>query len=462
MKNFEQQEKARDLVSEISKKKNEPEWMLEIRLNALDTFFKKEIPKWVPPLTDLNLNDLVYFLKPFDKQQADWNKVPEDIKKQFDELGIPEAERNFLAGSGAQYESEVIYHNLKEEWEKKGVLFLDMDSGLREHPEIVKKYFGRIVPANDNIFAALNTAFWSGGSFVYVPKNTKVEIPLQMYFKINTQNFGQFERTLIVGEEGSEFHYVEGCSAPIYNTASLHAAVVEVFAHNYSHVRYTTIQNWSSNVYNLVTKRAIAYEKAYVEWVDGNLGAKVTCKYPSVILKGRGSRADIISVAYAKKGQIQDTGAKAIHLAPDTSSTIISKGLSVEGGKQIFRGLIKVARGAKNTRSNMVCDGLILDDKMSVSDAIPELKIDEQDVRVSHEASVGKIGEDQLFYLMSRGLSEAEATSVIVLGFVEPFAKELPMEYAIEMNKLIQSNLDKLESHSSQSKKKQAMTNVCK
>ncbi|MFH2106863.1 MAG: Fe-S cluster assembly protein SufB [Candidatus Micrarchaeota archaeon] len=446
MENLEKK-KARELVMKISKEKKDPKWMLDLRLEALEIFFKKTLPKWMPDISGLDLKKLTYYLKPFDKAVQDWNKVPKEIKKQFDDLGIPEAEKQHLAGSGAQYESEVIYHKIKEQWERQGVIFKDMGSAVKENPEIVKKYFGKLVPASDNLFAALNTAFWSGGSFVFVPKGVKVEIPIQMYFKINSARFGQFERTLIIGEEGSEFQYVEGCTAPSHSTASLHAAVVEVFVHKDSHAKYTTIQNWSSNIYNLVTKRAIAYENAYVEWVDGNIGSKVTCKYPSIILKGRGARAEILSVAYAKKGQIQDTGAKAIHLAPDTSSKIISKGICKEGGKQVFRGLIKVAKGAIGTKANMVCDSLIVDNNNSTADAMPELRINEQDVSVSHEAKVGKIGEDQLFYLMTRGLTEAEAISTIVLGFVEPFAKELPMEYAVELNRLIQSDMRQVPAH---------------
>jgi Fe-S cluster assembly protein SufB len=446
MQNLEKK-KARELVLRISKEKKEPKWMLDLRLEALEIFFKKSIPKWMPDVSGLNLNKLTYYLKPFDKTVQDWDKVPKEIKKQFDDLGIPEAEKQHLAGSGAQYESEVIYHKIKEQWEKQGVIFKDMDSAVKEHPKIVKRYFGKLVPANDNIFAALNTAFWSGGSFVFVPKGVKVEIPIQMYFKLNSARFGQFERTLIIGDEESEFQYVEGCTAPSYSTASLHAAVVEVFVQRNAHAKYTTIQNWSSDIYNLVTKRAIGYENAYVEWVDGNIGSKVTCKYPSIILMGRGAKAAILSIAYAKKGQVQDTGAKAIHLAPDTSSKIISKGLCKDGGKQVFRGLIKVAKGATGTKANMVCDSLILDNKDSTADTVPELKIDEQDVNVSHEARVGKIGEDQLFYLMTRGLTEAEATSTIILGFIEPFAKELPMEYAVELNRLIQSDLGKIPTH---------------
>ncbi len=432
-----------DAVCKISEKKKEPEWMKDIRLRALDIFHKKEMPKWLPHIKGLDkeLDKFIYYYKPFEKQAADWNKVPDDIKKQFDELGIPESERKYLAGSAAQIESEVVYHNLKKQWEEKGVIFKGMDDGLRDHPEIVKEYFGKVVPAADNKFSALNTAFWSGGSFVYVPKDVTIDVPLQIYFKINTENMGQFERTLIIGEERSNFHYVEGCSAPMYSSASLHTAVVEVFAKAYSHVRYTTIQNWSKNIYNLVTKRAIAYRHAYVEWVDGNIGSKVTAKYPSIILREPFAKGYVLSIAYAKKGQVQDSGAKMIHLAPHTTSQIVSKGVCTGGGKQIFRGLIKVVNGAKKTKSNMVCDTLLLDDA-SYSDAHPDLQVDENDVKVSHEASIGKIGEDELFYLMSRGLTAEEAISTIVMGFVEPFTKELPLEYAVELNRLIELDVE--------------------
>jgi Fe-S cluster assembly protein SufB len=426
-----------EIIRRISSIKKEPEWMLEFRLNAFKIFNAKKLQSWGPDLSKINLNDLHYYVRPTEKKEADWSKVPEHIKNTFDKIGIPEAERKFLAGSTAQYESEAVYSNLKKEWESLGVIFKDMDSALREHPEIVKKYLGTLVPSTDNKFAALNSAVWSGGSFVYVPKGVEVQIPLQTYFRINTQNMGQFERTLIIAEEGSSVHYVEGCSAVIYSAASLHAAVVEVFAHKNSRIRYTTIQNWSNNVYNLVTKRAIANENAVVEWIDGNIGSKVSMKYPTVILKGEGARADVISIAYAGKGQIQDTGARAIHLAPNTKSKIISKSISKNGGQSSYRGSVKISKGAVNATSSVRCDALILD-KESRSDTYPKIEVDEDKVSLAHEATVGKIGEEQIFYLMSRGLPENEAISMIVLGFVESFTKELPMEYAVELNRLIQ------------------------
>ncbi|WP_026370908.1 Fe-S cluster assembly protein SufB [Kallotenue papyrolyticum] len=433
------------IVREISGLKGEPEWMLKRRLKALEIFNKKPLPlqgMWAnPELAELNFDDIHYFVRPGDRPATDWDAVPETIKRTFERLGIPEAERKFLAGVGAQYESEVVYHSLREEWEKKGVIFLDMDSGLREYPEIVKEYFGTVVPAADNKFAALNTAVWSGGSFVYVPKGVKVDIPLQAYFRINAENMGQFERTLIIVEEGAEVHYIEGCTAPIYSTNSLHSAVVEIIVKRGGKCRYTTIQNWANNIFNLVTKRAVAYEEAQMEWVDGNIGSRLTMKYPSVYLMGRGAKGEVLSVAYAGKGQHQDAGAKMIHAAPYTTSRITNKSVSKDGGRTTYRGLAKVLPGADHAKINVVCDALILDEH-SASDTIPFIEIEEEQATLAHEATVGKIGEDQLFYLMSRGLSEAEALSMIVLGFMEPFTRELPMEYAVELNRLIQMEME--------------------
>jgi len=434
-----------EIVREISALKNEPAWMLKRRLKALDIFNKKPMPlqgMWANhELAELNFDDIHYYVRPGERPATDWEAVPETIRNTFERLGIPEAERKFLAGVGAQYESEVVYHSLREEWEKLGVVFLDMDSGLREHPEIVKEYFGTVVPAADNKFAALNTAVWSGGSFVYVPAGVKVDIPLQAYFRINAENMGQFERTLIVIEEGAEAHYIEGCTAPVYSTNSLHSAVVEIIVKKDGKCRYTTIQNWANNIFNLVTKRAVAYEGASMEWVDGNIGSRLTMKYPSVYLMGRGAKGEVLSVAYAGKGQHQDAGAKMIHAAPDTTSRITNKSVSKDGGRTTYRGLAKVLPGATNAKVNVVCDALILDED-SASDTIPFIEIEEDRATLAHEATVGKIGEDQLFYLMSRGLSEAEALSMIVLGFMEPFTRELPMEYAVELNRLIQMEME--------------------
>lgn len=426
-----------DVVREISNIKKEPEWVLERRLAGYRHFKEKKMPQWASYISQLNLDDICYYAAATEKKEDSWDAVPEEIKATFDKLGIPEAERKFLAGSVAQYESEVAYHNLKKEWESKGVIFTDMDTAVREYGDIVRAHVGTVVPIGDNKFSALNDAVWSGGSFVYVPSGVTVGIPLQAYFRINTEKMGQFERTLIIAEEGSSVSYHEGCSAPIYSASSLHAAVVEVIAKKNARIRYTTVQNWSTNVYNLVTKRAHAYENAAVEWVDGNIGSAVTMKYPTIILKESGARADILSVAYAGKGQVQDSGAKAIHLAPNTSSKILSKSISKDGGRAIFRGLIEIERGATNSRAHMRCDGLMLDDKSS-SENHPDLNVRELDVNVAHEATVGKISEDKLFYLMSRGISEDDAMKMIVLGFVEPFMKELPLEYAVELNRLIQ------------------------
>lgn len=426
-----------EIVRSISAKKNEPEWMLNFRLAALKCFESRPMQKWGPSLSALNMNDIYYYIKPIENHVTSWEDVPKDIKYTFDRLGVPESEKKYLAGMGAQYESEVVYHNLRKEWADLGVIFLDTDTGLKLYPEIFKEYFGTVVPMNDNKFAALNSAVWSGGSFVYIPKGVNVTMPLQTYFRINAQQMGQFERTLIIADEGSSVHYVEGCTAPMYKTSSLHSAVVEIIAKKGSKVRYSTIQNWSRNVYNLVTKRAFAYENSLVEWIDGNLGSGITMKYPSVILKGDGAKAEVLSIAMASsEGQIQDAGAKAIHLASNTSSRIISKSISKNGGRCSYRGTVKVVKGAKNCKSFVQCDALILDEK-SISDTYPFIDISESDVEIGHEAKVSKIGDDQVFYLMSRGLTAQDAQTLIINGFISPFVKELPMEYAVEMNRLI-------------------------
>ncbi len=432
---------SHELIDQISDLKNEPDWMRQFRHEALDIFWSKPMPTWGADLSGIDFDDIYYYLRPTEKQGRTWDDVPEEIKRTFDRLGIPEAERKFLAGVGAQYESEVVYHSLREEWEKLGVIFLDMDSGLREHEDIVKEYFATLIPAADNKFAALNSAVWSGGSFVYVPKGVHVDIPLQAYFRINAENMGQFERTLIIVEEGASVHYVEGCTAPIYSSNSLHSAVVEIFVHKNARCRYSTIQNWSTDVYNLVTKRAVAYEGATMEWIDGNLGSKVTMKYPAVYMMGPKAHGEILSIAFAGRGQHQDAGGKVVHAAPYTSSKIVSKSISKDGGRASYRGLLRVARGAHHSKSNVVCDALLLD-PASRSDTYPYIEIEEDDVSVGHEASVSKIGEEQLFYLMSRGISEDEAASMIVGGFIEPLVKELPMEYAVEMNRLIQLQME--------------------
>ncbi len=430
-----------DIIREISAEKQEPAWMLDFRLKALSMFIAKPMPSWGGDLSHIDFGKITYYLKPSERNAKSWEDVPADIKRTFDRLGIPEAERKFLGGVGAQYESESVYHSLRDDLAKKGVIFCDMDTALREHPELVKKYFGTVVPPGDNKFAALNSAVWSGGSFVYIPKGVTVDLPLQAYFRINAKNIGQFERTLIIAEEGASVHYIEGCTAPIHSSDSLHGAVVEVIAHKDAKIRYTTIQNWSSNVYNLVTKRAFAYENATVEWIDGNLGSKLTMKYPAVFLKGRGAKADILSIAYAGKGQHQDAGAKVVHLAPQTTSRIISKSVSKDGGRTTYRGLARVAKGAVGSTVSVKCDALLLDD-ISRSDTYPTNKVEEEQATLSHEAYVGKIGEEQLFYLMSRGISEQEALAMIVLGFIAEFTKELPMEYAIELNKLIRLEME--------------------
>ncbi|MCC6447042.1 MAG: Fe-S cluster assembly protein SufB [Armatimonadetes bacterium] len=431
------------VVEEISEMKSEPDWMRQFRLRALDTFLKKPMPTWgnTRVLSEIEFDNIFYYIRPAEKQGKKWEDVPEEIKNTFDKLGIPEAERKFLAGVSAQYESEVVYHSIKEELTKQGVVFLDMDSGLREHPDIVKQYFATVIPPGDNKFAALNSAVWSGGSFIYVPEGVNVEIPLQAYFRINAENMGQFERTLIIADKGSRVHYIEGCTAPIYSTDSLHSAVVELVALPGAHIRYTTIQNWSKNIYNLVTKRAVAHEDATVEWVDGNLGSKLTMKYPAVYMVGKGARGEILSVAFAGPDQHQDAGAKMVHAAPYTTSTVTSKSISKGGGRSSYRGLVQVYDGCVGVKSNVRCDALLMDE-LSRSDTYPTMDIDENDVRIEHEATVSKVGEEQLFYLMSRGLTDAEATTMIVNGFFEPFAKELPLEYAVELNRLIQLEME--------------------
>jgi Fe-S cluster assembly protein SufB len=434
-----------EIVREISWMKREPEWMTEFRLRGYRHFMERPMPQWGGRgmLNDLDFDDIYYYIKPIEAQQPfeSWDDVPDDIKNTFDRLGIPEAEQKFLAGVGAQYESEVVYHNLLEDLKKKGVIFLDMDAGLREHPDIVKEYFGTIIPPEDNKFAALNTAVWSGGSFIYVPPGVHVDLPLQAYFRINAQKMGQFERTLIIVDEGAYVHYVEGCTAPTYSSDSLHSAVVEIIVKENGRCRYSTIQNWSHNVYNLVTKRAQAYKNATMEWVDGNLGSKLTMKYPAVWLMEPGAHGEVLSIAFAGQGQLQDAGAKIIHAAPDTSSVITSKSISKNGGRTTYRGLVKVAPGSTNSKSNVVCDALILDDE-SASDTFPYIEIEEQDVSIGHEASVSKVSEEQLFYLMSRGIPEGQAANMIVSGFIEPIVKELPMEYALEMNRLIEMEME--------------------
>ncbi|NUQ63905.1 MAG: Fe-S cluster assembly protein SufB [Pirellulales bacterium] len=428
------------IVAEISEMKGEPDWMRRFRLESLKVFESKPVPRWGGDI-NINFQDVYYYIRPTDRQQKSWEDVPEDIKRTFDKLGIPEAEKKFLAGVKAQYESEVVYGSLREDLTARGVVFTDMDSAVREHPDLVREYFSTIIPPTDNKFAALNSAVWSGGSFIYVPPGVHIDFPLQAYFRINAANMGQFERTLIIVDEGASCHYVEGCTAPMYSTESLHSAVVEVIAKRGARVRYTTIQNWANNIYNLVTKRAVGYGDSLVEWVDGNLGSRLTMKYPAVYMKEPGARAEILSVAFASAGQHQDAGAKVVHLAPHTASRIISKSISKNGGRSSYRGLVRIEPGAKRSKSNVVCDALILDPR-SRSDTYPYIELQEQDVMVGHEASVSRIGEEQLFYLMSRGLSEAEASTMIVAGFIEPLVKELPMEYAVEMNRLIELQME--------------------
>jgi len=432
---------TKDTVREISHLKEEPQWMLDFRLRAYDVFMKKPMPQWGGDLNKIDFQNIYYYAKASEKTEKNWDDVPDDVKNTFDKLGIPEAEKKFLAGVGAQYESEVVYHNLREDLAKQGVLFLDTDTALKEQPEIFKKYFGKIIPPEDNKFSALNSAVWSGGSFIYIPPGVKVDMPLQAYFRINAENIGQFERTLIIADEGSEVHYIEGCTAPVYSSESLHSAVVELIAHKDAKLRYTTIQNWSNDVYNLVTKRAYAYEGATVEWIDGNIGSKLTMKYPGIYLMGRKAYGETLSIAFAGKNQHQDTGAKMVHLAPDTTSKITSKSVSRANGRSTYRGLLRVRKGATNVKSTVRCDALLLDDT-SKTDTYPYMEINQEDATVTHEATVGKIGDEQIFYLMSRGFSEEEALSLIVNGFMEPFTKELPMEYAVELNRLIKLEMD--------------------
>jgi Fe-S cluster assembly protein SufB len=432
---------TRELVESISEYKDEPQWMRDFRLKALEHFESRPTPQWGGDLDQIDFDDIHYFVRASERPERSWDDVPEDIKETFDRLGIPEAERQFLAGVGAQYESEVVYHQINEELEKQGVIFLDMDTALREHEDIVREHWATVIPANDNKLAALNSAVWSGGSFVYVPKGVKVEMPLQAYFRINTENMGQFERTLIIAEDGSDVHYIEGCTAPVYSTDSLHSAVVEIIAKPGARVRYTTVQNWSQNVYNLVTKRAVAHEDATMEWVDCNLGSKLTMKYPSIYLMGERAHGEILSIAFAGEGQHQDAGGKIVHTAPNTTSSIFSKSISKDAGRTSYRGLLEIADGASESKSKVVCDALLLDEN-SRSDTYPTIRIGEDDVDVGHEATVSKIGDEQVFYLQSRGLSEEEASKMIVNGFIEPITKELPMEYAVEMNRLIELQME--------------------
>ncbi len=431
-----------EVVSDISARKSEPQWMLDLRLKSLRLFGKKPMPNWGSDLSGIDFQNIKYFVKSTEKQATSWEDLPEDIKNTYDRLGIPEAEKQRLvAGVAAQYESEVVYHQIREDLEEKGVIFVDTDTGLREHEDLFREYFTSVIPAGDNKFASLNTAVWSGGSFIYVPPGVHVDIPLQAYFRINTENMGQFERTLIIADEGSYVHYVEGCTAPIYKSDSLHSAVVEIIVKKNARVRYTTIQNWSNNVYNLVTKRATCAEGATMEWIDGNIGSKVTMKYPAVFLLGEHARGETLSIAFAGEGQHQDAGSKMVHAAPNTSSSIVSKSVARGGGRTSYRGLVQILEGAHGSKSSVVCDALLVD-TISRSDTYPYVDIREDDVQMGHEATVSKVSEDQMFYLMSRGMSEEEAMAMIVRGFVEPIAKELPMEYALELNRLIELQME--------------------
>ena len=430
-----------EIVREISNMKEEPQWMLDYRLKALEHFYKMPMPQWGGDLSALNFDEITYYVKPSEATQRSWDEVPEEIKATFDKLGIPEAEQKYLAGVSAQYESEVVYHNMKQDLEDMGIVFKDTDSALKENEDIFKKYWGTVIPYTDNKFAALNSAVWSGGSFIYVPPGVKVETPLQAYFRINSENMGQFERTLIIVDEDAHVHYVEGCTAPVYTTNSLHSAVVEIIVGKNAYCRYTTIQNWANNVYNLVTKRTVVEENGTMEWIDGNIGSKLTMKYPACILKGEGARGMTLSIALAGRGQHQDAGAKMIHLAPNTSSTIVSKSIAKQGGKVSYRGIVRFGPKASGARANIECDTLIMDNE-STSDTIPYNEILNDNVSLEHEAKVSKVSEEQLFYLMSRGISEEEATEMIVMGFIEPFTKELPMEYAVEMNRLIKFEME--------------------
>ncbi len=430
-----------DTVKEMSWMKGEPDWMIDKRLKALRYFERRPMPAWGGDMSGIDFDNIYYYIKPIDKQVNAWDQLPQSVKDTYDKLGIPEAERKYLAGVTAQYESEVVYHRNREDLEAQGVLFCDMDTAMREYPDLVKQYFGTVIPANDNKFASLNTATWSGGSFIYVPPGVKVEMPLQAYFRINSENMGQFERTLIIADEGAQVHYIEGCSAPVYSSDSLHSAVVEIICKKSSRVTYTTIQNWSNNVYNLVTKRARCDAEAHMEWIDGNIGSRLTMKYPAVYLMGPKASGEVLSVAYAGAGQHQDAGAKMVHAAPETSSTIISKSISKDAGRTSYRGLVRFEEGARKSKSFVRCDALLLDDT-SRSDTYPYIEVGEQDAQVGHEATVSKVGDDQLFYLMSRGLSEQQAMSMIVNGFIEPVTRTLPMEYAVEWSRLIELQME--------------------
>ena len=428
---------SQEVVHQISSMKDEPKWMLEFRLKALEHYLKRPMPGWGPDISNLHLDEIYYYVRPSEMQGNTWDEVPEAIKNTFEKLGIPEAERKFLAGVGAQYESEMVYHSIQQQLEAKGVIFLSIENGLKQYPDLFKEYFSTVVPVEDNKFASLNSAVWSGGSFVYIPKNVKVDLPLQAYFRLNSANIGQFERSLIIADEGSQVHYVEGCTAPQYSTNSFHSGVIEIIVKKGARVRYTTIQNWSTNVYNLVTQRSKVFGDGTMEWVDSNIGSKVTMKYPSCILMEPGAHGEILSMAFAGKGQVQDTGGKMIHLSGHTSSKITSKSISRSGGQASYRGMVKVVKGAEKVNSHVVCDALLLD-SASRSDTYPTIEIDAEEVNIGHEATVSKVGEEKLFYLMSRGLTEEEATTMVVSGFIEPLVKELPMEYAVEMNRLIQ------------------------
>ncbi|MDA8291602.1 MAG: Fe-S cluster assembly protein SufB [Actinomycetota bacterium] len=433
---------SEEIVREMSAIKSEPAWMLEFRLRSLRRFLDKPMKAWfADKMPSLDFQDIYYYIKPVDRQVDAWEQLPESVKTTYEKLGIPEAERKYLAGVTAQYESEVVYHRNREDLARQGVLFTDMDTAVREHPEILRRWFGKVIPPNDNKFAALNSAVWSGGSFIYVPEGVKVDMPLQAYFRINAENMGQFERTLIIADRGAQVHYVEGCSAPVYSTDSLHSAVVELVALEGSRITYTTIQNWSTNVYNLVTKRARAEAEAHVEWIDGNIGSRLTMKYPSVYLMGPKASGEVLSVAYAGTGQVQDTGAKMVHCAPETTSTIVSKSISKDGGRTTYRGKVHVDPGAAHAKSFVRCDALILDEE-SVSETKPYMEVGERDASIGHEATVSKVGDDQLFYLMSRGLTEAQATGMIVNGFIEPVTRTLPMEYAVEWSRLIELQME--------------------
>jgi len=429
------------VVRKISAHKEEPEWMLDFRLRALEIFNSKPMPDWGADLTGLDLDDIYFYIRPQDRMKRDWDEVPDEIKETFERLGIPEQERSVLAGVGAQYESEMVYHSLREEWEEQGVIFESIEDGLKMYPDLFRKHFATVIPPADNKFAALNSAVWSGGSFVYIPKGANVDIPLQAYFRVNAEKMGQFERTLIIAEEGSEAHYIEGCTAPQYSTESFHSGVIEIVVEENARFRYTTIQNWSDNMYNLVTQRAKVARNAYMEWLDGNLGSKATMKYPSCFLMGEGAHGEVLSIAYAKSGQHQDTGGKVVHVAPNTTSRITSKSISSGSGRSSYRGLCKVHEGAVNAKSNVECDALLLDET-SRTDTYPYIEIDENDSTIGHEATVSKVGEEQLFYLMSRGMDEEEAMAMIVRGFIEPIAKKLPLEYAIELNRLIELEME--------------------